>query len=127
MQTFFVTVVDTTPPEISRVSASPSLLWPPNHQMVPGTLTVDAVDYCGLVGCKIIGVRDDESRELGQSGRREVDWLVTGDLALLLRAARSDGGAERRYVIDVQCEDAAGNRSQRSVTVTVPHSESVGR
>ena len=34
---------------------------------------------------------------------------------------------KRKYVIEVQCEDAAGNESPQSVIVTVPNSQAVGR
>jgi hypothetical protein len=39
-----VTVVDTTPPSIESVTASPAQLWPPNHRMVPVTVTSAAAD-----------------------------------------------------------------------------------
>ena len=41
-----VTVRDTTPPEILNILAIPNVLWPPNHRMIPVSVTVDAVDTC---------------------------------------------------------------------------------
>ena len=41
-----VTVVDTTPPSISSVTATPDVLWPPNHKMVPVSVAVTAADAC---------------------------------------------------------------------------------
>ena len=54
----------------------------------------------------------------------EVDWLITGDLTLELRAERSGRSKEGRvYTITVQCADASGNSSTAEVTVTVPHDQ----
>src|SRR5206468_8554337 len=30
-----VTVNDTMPPRIARIAATPNMLWPPNHRMIP--------------------------------------------------------------------------------------------
>jgi hypothetical protein len=49
---FTVTVQDTTPPEITSLSVNPSGLWPPDHKMIPVTVTavaIDAVDPNPLV------------------------------------------------------------------------------
>src|SRR5206468_9865449 len=50
--TFNVTVVDTTPPEILRLTADPSTLWPPDHKMVAvkvSAVVFDAGDAHPLV------------------------------------------------------------------------------
>ena len=53
-----VTVVDTTPPVINSVVATPNSLWPPNHKMVAVALAVDVTDICDLTPtCKIVAVR----------------------------------------------------------------------
>src|SRR5262249_16706807 len=41
-----VKVIDTTPPTINSVSASPNSLWPPNHTMVPVSVAVNVTDIC---------------------------------------------------------------------------------
>src|SRR2546425_10765554 len=41
-----VKVVDDTPPAIGGVSASPSVLWPPNHKMVDVTVNYSVNDNC---------------------------------------------------------------------------------
>jgi hypothetical protein len=107
---------DGQPPAIQSVVAAPSVLWPPNHKMVPVTVTVGATDNCGVVSEKIVSVTSNES----QGG--SADWQVTGDLSLLLRAERDGSGSGRTYTITVEVKDAAGNASRRAVNVIVPHS-----
>jgi hypothetical protein len=54
-------------------------------------------------------------------GDTSPDWVITGNLAVDLRAERAGNGSGRIYTITVRCTDAAGNASARSVLVTVPH------
>src|SRR2546427_2326987 len=42
--TFKITVRDTTAPQIVKLTASPSSLWPPNHRLVPVVLTAMVTD-----------------------------------------------------------------------------------
>jgi len=121
-----VTVVDTTPPHISRVRANPEVLWPPNHRWVPVTIHVRASDACGPVTCKIKSVRSNESWTTRHGRDRSRDWIITGDLSLKLRAERSGSRKGRIYTITVECRDESGNVSTREVTVTVPHDRGRG-
>lgn len=109
-----VKVRDTRPPKIYNLKATPSVLWPANRQMVPVTVTVNAVDACGPVNCKITSVRSSDPTG------NEADWEITGDLTLLLRAERAGGHKGRTYTITVRCRDLAGNSSYGTVKVTVP-------
>ncbi|MBX3024501.1 HYR domain-containing protein [bacterium] len=120
-----VTVQDTTPPAIAASTATPAVLWPPNHKMVPIALTVDSRDLCsGQPGtCAITGVRSNEPEDGRGDGATAADWMVTGPLALQLRAERSGTGRGRTYTIDVACRDAAGNASTTAIAVTVPHNQ----
>jgi len=112
--TVVVTVTDATPPTIQSAAATPSVLSPPKHQLVPVTISVSAADACGgPVHCQIISVTSNEPTD-GQ------DWFVTGDLTLSLRAERSNKRVGRIYTITVECTDASGNRSTTTVTVAVP-------
>jgi hypothetical protein len=120
--TFTVTVRDTTAPAIQQVTASPAVLWPPNHKMVPVTLKAvvrDAVDAAPSVA--IIGVASNEPPDCRGDAHPAPDVQVTGPLSLLLRAERAGNGRARVYTITVQSRDAAGNASSAAVTVTVPH------
>ena len=112
--TVVVTVVDTMPPAIQSATANPSVLSPANHQLVPVTITVFAIDGCGgTVHCQIVSVTSSEPT----SGQ---DWIITGDLTLRLRADRSSKGPGRVYTITIACTDQSGNQSTKTVTVTVP-------
>ena len=48
----------------------------------------------------------------------------TDDRQFELRAERSGGGSGRVYTITYEAEDHSGNKTTRSVTVTVPKSQS---
>ena len=112
--TVVATVIDRTPPVISSASATPSVLTSPNNHFVPVAVSVSASDGCGgPISCRITSVTSNEP----VSG---VDWVITGDLTVNLRASRDKRGAGRIYTITVTCTDAAGNSSERTVTVTVP-------
>jgi DNA-binding beta-propeller fold protein YncE len=120
-----VTVVDNTLPTITNASASPSVLWPPNHKMVPVAVAVSALDNCDLnPACRIISVSSNEPENGLGDGDTAPDWGITGSLTVNLRAERSGTGSGRVYTITVQCTDASGNNSTtKSVAVTVPHDQ----
>jgi len=116
--------LETSPPNISSVSATPNVLTPPNHKMVPVALTVAVSDNCdAAVGqsCHVVSVTSNEPISGNGEGDTAPDWEITGNLTLNLRAERSGGGTGRIYTISVQCTDNAGNSASRSTTVTVPH------
>ena len=110
--TVVVTIVDTRPPVIAGVNASPSVIDKSNHMMVPVEVSVDATDGCGAVDCRIVSVA---SNEPGTNG-----WEITGPLTVDLRAERLGKGDGRIYTITIECKDAAGNVATSMVTVKVP-------
>jgi hypothetical protein len=112
-QSTTVTIVDTTAPTITSLSASPNVFSPPNHKMVPVTISAAATDVCDSnPKIKIISVASNEPGG-GQ-------YQITGNLSLNLQSERNGGGNGRVYIIVVQAMDAAGNATTKSVTVTVP-------
>jgi hypothetical protein len=112
-QSTSVSVVDTTPPTITSLSASPNVLSPPNHKMVPITISVAATDICDPnPKSKIISVTSNEPG----AGQYE----ITGNLTLNLQSDRNGTGNGRVYTIAVQATDASGNATKKNVTVTVP-------
>lgn len=109
------------PPVITSAAATPSVLFPPNHKLVPVRVSVAAQ---GAVSCKIISVSSNEPINGIGDGNTSPDWIITGDLTLLLRAERSGPNKNGRvYTITVQCADALGNASTTNVYVTVPHDQ----
>ena len=118
--TFKVTVNDTEVPAIQSVTPSKTVLFPPNHKMIPVSLTVVATDNCGIATTKIVSVTSNEPARIDDDDRAP-DWRITGDLSLQLRAERSGKGRGRVYTITVEVTDRAGNKSQKATFVTVPH------
>lgn len=117
-----VAVRDTTPPPITSASASPNVLWPPNHKMVDVAVSAAVAEACsGPAACRITGVSSSESAAGTGGGDLAPDWEVTGPLLLKLRAERAGAGMGRVYAITITCLDAAGNSSTKVVVVSVPH------
>ncbi|HET7216803.1 MAG TPA: PKD domain-containing protein, partial [Vicinamibacterales bacterium] len=119
--TVVITVVDNTPPRIDGVRATPNVLGPPNHQMVPVTIAVDLGGACEVNShCSIAGVTSDEPIDGLGDGDTAPDWEVTGDLTLNLRAERGAQLDGRVYTIQIACTDPSGNTARSSVQVYVP-------
>lgn len=117
-----VTVVDTTPPEIHAVVATPASLWSPNHKMADVAVTVDVSDICDVDPfCRVVAVASNEPVNGKGDGNTAPDFEIVGDLAVKLRAERSGRGGGRTYTITVRCTDDSGNSAERTVDVTVAH------
>ena len=124
-------LADTTPPVISKLTATPSVIWPPNHRMVQVALDAVATDNVGVTSLKILSVAVGESSKRGRGheddsnepedhehhgdSAKPDDYTITGDLTLKVRAERGNV-----YTITVQALDAAGNSATKTVTVSVP-------
>jgi len=130
---FTVTVTDTMPPVVDSIVASPDTLWPPNHKLVPVSITVSATDNCHpSPSCRIVSVTANEPALGPGSGNTDPDWIVSEPgpkvspamLGVELRAERAGGGTGRVYRIDITCTDTSGNTTAGSTTVTVPHDQS---
>ncbi len=124
-----VTVVDTTPPEISLEEPNPSELWPPNHQFVDVSIVGIASDICTALDINVsIDVIDAENGDGGEG--HEPDYKIVnatidedGNIKILLalRAERSGDGDGRIYSITVEVRDKSGNLNSDTVNVLVPH------
>lgn len=120
---FTVTVVDTTPPQILSVDATPSVLWPPNHQMVNVTVAVVAFDVADPSPVsRIISVTSNQPVNGTGDGDVAPDWQITGPLTVKLRSERSSG-QDRIYTITVETVDASGNATTATDTVKVTNSK----
>jgi len=119
-----VTPVDTTPPVIESVTATPGQLWPPDHKMVLVTVSPQVTDLCDTAPvCRITGVTSNEAINGPGDGSTAPDWEIIENLALDLRAERSGTGSGRRYSVATECKDASGNKAMATVKVLVPKSE----
>ena len=110
-----VNVVDDTPPVISRVTASPSILWPPNRDMVDVTLSYDATDNCAVQDTSL-SISSDDPSVLGAG----LDWQVVDAHHVRLRAYRRPHWGDRIYKLTLTAKDIHGNVSSQDVTVRVP-------
>jgi hypothetical protein len=113
-----VRAVDTTAPLITSVTATPDVLFPPNHVPFPVRVTVAATDLAGAPSCRITNVTNDET------GTR--DAFVIAPLWVLVVAERNGRGDGRRYTIEVTCTDASGNAAKGTTAVDVPHDRGHG-
>ena len=119
-----ITVVDLTPPVINNATASPGVLWPPNHQMVTVAINATATDDCSTATWKIVKVQSNEPVNGVGEGNTSPDWQILGDHRVSLRAERSGTGMGRVYCITLQAQDASGNLSApTTVKVTVPRNQ----
>jgi hypothetical protein len=119
---FTVKVVDTTPPVMGIVTATPNVLWPPNHRMMPVSVSVFVTDICDAAPiCKIVSVSSNEPVDGLGDGDTAPDWEITGNLTVNFRAERAGKRNGRVYTNTITCIDASGNSSTKAVAVTVPH------
>lgn len=121
-----VTVQDSTPPALV-VLVSPTQLWPPNHKMVTIRAQVTAADACdGVPTVRLLSITSNEPDNGLGDGDTENDIqgaaFGTDDREFQLRAERSGKGTGRVYSIVYEAADSSGNRTTRTVLVTVPKS-----
>jgi hypothetical protein len=113
---------DTTPPSIA-VSASPSVLWPPNNKLVPVTIAGAIVDTgTGVNPSSARYAVVDEYGVVQPSGPVSLDSSGNYSFVIQLMASRfgydSDG---RHYTITISAADYAHNLGAASAVVVVPH------
>jgi hypothetical protein len=128
-----VTVRDTHPPTLS-VLTDPSVLWPPNHEMVPVEARFVAQDACdsGTLRVELIAVTSNETDDASgtQDGATTGDIqqaaIGTADSSVLLRAEREGKGPGRVYELRYRAIDGSGNTTIASGVVTVPHDQGQG-
>ena len=119
-----VWVVDSVPPEVLNVSATPSSLWPPDHEMVEVAISAVLSDACvGTTSCIVETVTPNEPADGRGDGSMEPDWQIVGPMAVQLRAERSGTGDGRVYDLTGTCTDAADNATRFTVTVRVAHDQ----
>jgi hypothetical protein len=120
-----IRVVDTVPPMLT-VELSESVLWPPNHRMVPVSASLIASDACGDPSLLLVSATSNEpDNSSGTGDGNTVDDiqgtdLGTRDLEIELRAERAGSGTGRIYSVAYQAIDGSGNVKEESASVQVP-------
>jgi hypothetical protein len=123
-----VTIVDTKPPSLT-VTLSPSVLWSPDHKLVPITAKITVTDECDpnptVELISIVSNEADNGLGDGDTARDiQGHTLNTDDRSFLLRSERSGNGSGRVYTVTYQATDASGHKSPlTSATVTVPKNQ----
>ncbi|MGH2579548.1 MAG: lamin tail domain-containing protein [Actinomycetota bacterium] len=111
---------DLTAPALSA-SASPNLLWPPNHKYVTVQASVAvADDRDPAPSVELVSVTSNEPDDGVDDGNTTNDVVILDDDTFRLRAERSGIGTGRVYTITYRATDACGNVSVQTATVKVP-------
>jgi glycosidase len=116
--------IDLTPPAVT-VSASPSLLRPPNGRMAPVTVSGTITDnLSGVDPTSAAFAVVDEYGSVQPSGRVSLGPGGSYSFTVSLQASRLDTDKDgRQYTITVSARDLAGNAGSAATTVTVPHDQ----
>lgn len=109
--------LDLTPPQVS-ISVTPMTLWPPNGKLVPVTVTSSASDT--NLFSTLITVED----EYHQFEPAITSFAQTINLEARREGYDLDG---RQYILKIVAEDQAGNQTQATTQVVVPHDQGKGK
>jgi hypothetical protein len=109
-----------------NVSLSPSILWPPNHTLVPINATISVTDICDAnPSLRLVSITSTEpDNGLGDGDTpNDIHGAIVGTdtRSFLLRAERSGSGSDRIYTATYSATDASGNGTQSAAQVVVPH------
>ncbi|HWC19481.1 MAG TPA: hypothetical protein VG498_20885 [Terriglobales bacterium] len=113
--------LDKTPPTVT-CSATPKVLWPPDHRLVPVSLSVNVADSGS--GANSFKLASNVSNE-PDSGAGDIQGFATGTAATsgFLREERLGTGTGRVYTFVFNGTDRAGNSATCTTNVVVPHDQ----
>lgn len=115
------------PPDCSDAVASPSELWPPNHQFVDVSITGVTDPDGDAVVIIITDIAQDEPLNTVGDGNTCPDGDGVGTSTAMLRAERSGTpkvpGDGRVYHVSFAASDGNGGECTGTVTVCVPHDQ----
>ncbi len=111
-------------PELS-VTATPNVLWPPNHQMV--TVNTALSNGATQPVLELVSVISNQPDNGTGDGDTPNDIEIASDQVINLRAERASGQGDRVYTLIYQVQDGCGNSTQLQTTVTVPANQGMGK
>ena len=100
-------------PEIT-ITATPDVIWPPNHKMVPVTIAGGVEANGSDIKSVSISVSDEY-------GKYEYNNLTFGSTVMLEAWRNGNDTDGRKYTITVVVTDRWGITTAKTATVTVPH------
>jgi cysteine-rich repeat protein len=113
--------LENLPPDCRDATASPDLLWPPNHKLQPVSIKGITDPDGDPITLTIGGILQDEPVEGSGDGSSCSDASGISSDTAELRAERRGGGDGRVYHIEFVAEDGRGGRCEWTVSVCVPH------
>ncbi|HEY5974667.1 MAG TPA: hypothetical protein VIU41_08000, partial [Geobacteraceae bacterium] len=108
-------VLASRPPQIT-ITATPDVIWPPNHTMVPVTIAGGVEANGSGIKSVSISVRDEY-------GKYEYNNLTFGSTVMLEAWRNGNDTDGRKYTITVVVTDKGGITTTKTATVTVLHSQ----
>lgn len=116
--------IDKTAPELT-VALDKTELWPANHKLVDVRADVKGTDLLsGIDSVALTSITSNEKLAEGTNGDIQGAEAGTLDEAFKLRAEQSGSKDGRTYTIKYTAADKAGNVTEKTVTVAVPHDQS---
>jgi hypothetical protein len=110
-------VVITPLPDCANATASPNLLWPPNHKFVPIQISGVTSPGGGAVTLSVSSIFQDEPVAGGPDG------TGVGTSTPAVRSERDGGGDGRVYHLAFTATNSTGGTCTGTVTVGVPHDQ----
>jgi hypothetical protein len=106
-------VLASRPPQIT-ITATPDVIWPPDHKMVPVTIAGGVNANGSIIKSVSISVSDEY-------GKYEYKNLAFGSTVMLEAWRNGNDTDGRKYTIAVVVTDLWGGTTTKTATVTVPH------
>ena len=119
-------VCDSVAPTFVELTATPDVLWPPNHQYVDVETTVivsDNFDPDPTITLVSVTSNEPDDAVGNGDGNTVDDIVIVDDTSFRLRAERSAQGDGRTYTITYQVTDDGGNTATGSVMLLVPRDQ----
>ncbi len=117
-----IKIDDTTVPTLAPI-ADKTILWPPNHQIVPVTIAAHAADNSGLPVTLKVAIACNEAPDDTAYWTAPVINQAAGIISMQFMADRSGKGDGRQYTVTITATDADGNESTTNVKIVVPHDQ----
>jgi hypothetical protein len=109
-------------PDCAAALATPRVLWPPDHRLVPVRISGVTDADSDPVSLSVTGVSSNEPDPGAGDGNASPDFSVDAAGRLWLRAERSGRGSGRTYIVSFTARDGRGGECQGRVEVCVPKS-----